>query len=316
MSTELKIFFGNSNPDLAMEICAHLDLSPGKMRIHKFSNDNIKVNIEENVRNDDVFVIQTASSPVNEHLMELLIIIDALKYASVKRITAVLPYYFYARSDKKDEPRISITARLVSDLLQAAGADRILTMNLHSPQIMGFSRIPVDQLLSNEIILNYIKNKDLNNAVVAAPDVGSAKNSRDFAKALNLPLVVLDKQRMGDQEKVKVENIIGDVRNKDVLIFDDEILSARSMIEAARVLKEHNAKRLFASATHGYFSGDALANLLSSDIEEILVTNTLPVKHLEPYKKIKILTVAELFAKAIYAIHMGESVGALFQGID
>ncbi len=312
MLRKLCIFYGHSNPTLAHQICDHLGVAPGKITIHKFSNDNIKVKIEENIRNDDVFVIQTAALPANEHLMELLIIIDALKYASAGRITAVLPNYFYARSDKKDEPRISITARLVTTLLEAAGADRILTMKLHAPQIMGFTRIPIDQLLATPVLLNHYRNKDLSNAVVAAPDVNSAKSSRVIARALNLPMVVLDKERLGDKEQVAVRNIIGDARDKDILLVDDEILSGGSVIESARVLKEHGANRIWAGCTHGFFTYNAIERIQDSPIEEVVTTNTLPQDH-DNAGKIRVLSVGRMFADAIQAINSGKSVGALFK---
>ncbi len=313
MLRQLKVFYGNSNPDLALNICKFLSIDPGKIKNYSFSNGNIKVKIEENIRNDDIFVIQTASDPINDHLVELLIMIDALKYASAGRITAVLPYYFYARSDKKDEPRISITARLITDLLQSAGADRILTMTLHSPQIMGFPRIPMDQLLATPILLEHFRQKDLSNAVVAAPDVGSAKESRTFARALNLPMVILDKERIADKEQVVMRNVIGDPAGKDVLLVDDEILSGGSMIQAARILQDNGAKRIWTACTHGFFSKNALQRIEESCIEEVVTTNTIPQQHSFSSSKLNILSVAEIFAKAIRAIHQGDSVGALFE---
>lgn len=316
MVRELRVFYGNSNPQLAEEICANLGIAAGKLKIIKFSNDNIKVKIQDNVRNGDVFVIQTASHPTNENLMELLIILDALRYASAGRITAVLPNYFYARSDKKDEPRISITARLVADLLETSGAHRILTMKLHSAQIMGFARIPMDQLLANRILLQHYRAKDLSNMVVAAPDIGNAKESRIFARALNLPLVILEKERLGDAERVIIHNIIGNAAGKDVLLVDDEILSGNTILEAAHFLKEHGAKRIFVACTHGFFTRNALKNFQNSPIEELVTTNTLPQQQSEAFSKIKILSVAELFAKAIQAIHNGDSVGALVNEMD
>jgi len=311
MLRKLQIFSGNSNPALAKEICEKLNIEPGAVRINKFSNGNIKVKIEENIRNDDVFVIQSGSNPVNDNLVEMLIMIDALKYASAGRITAVMPNYFYARSDKKDEPRISISARLVTDLLQTAGADRILTMTLHSPQLMGFPRIPIDQLLATPYLLKYYRQKDLSNAVVAAPDVGSAKESRIFAMALNLPMVILDKERLGDTETVVMRNIIGNPEGKDVLLVDDEILSGDSMLEAVKMLKEHGAKRIWAGCTHGFFTGDAMKNIQNSPIEEIVTTNTLCQSENTQCEKLIVLSVASMFAEAIKAIHMGQSIGAL-----
>ena len=313
VTNRLKVFYGNSNPGLAEEICQHLGIEPGKVTIRKFSNENLKVKIEENVRNADVFFIQTASSPVNEHLIELLIAIDALRYASAGRITVVLPYYFYSRSDKKDEPRISITARLISDLVQTAGADRILTMKLHSPQIMGFSRIPVDQLLATHIMVEYYNQMDLSNTVIAAPDVGSAKGSRIYSQLLGLPLVILDKERLGDNEKVQILNIIGDAKGKNVLLIDDEILSGGSIIEAAKFLKDHGANKIMAGCTHGFFTKNALKRIDESPIEEVVTTNTLPVETYSASKKLKVLSVAKLFADGIKAINNGDSVGELFK---
>ena len=313
MLRNLKLFYGNSNPKLAKEICIYLGVDRGQMKIRKFSNDNIKVKIEENIRNDDVFIIQTAALPTNEHLVELLVIIDALKYASAGRITAVLPNYFYARSDKKDEPRISITARLIATLLEAAGADRILTMKLHSPQIMGFPRIPIDQLLATPILLDHYQKKDLSNAVVAAPDVNSAKSSRVIARYLDLPMVVLDKERLGDREKVSMRNIIGNVKNKDVLIIDDEVLSGGSLYEAVMILRKKGARRIWAGCTHGFFTKEALTTLEASPLEELVTTNTLPQDKNSQHKKLIVLSVGKMFAEAIEAIHNGESVGALFK---
>ncbi|RPI01460.1 MAG: ribose-phosphate pyrophosphokinase [Calditrichaeota bacterium] len=315
MLRTLKVFYGNSNPCLAQDICRFLDLEPGRLTINQFSNGNIKVKIEENIRNDDVFVIQTGSSPINDHLVELLILIDALKYASAGRITAVLPNYFYCRSDKKDEPRISITARLITDLLETAGAQRILTMTLHSPQVMGFPRIPMDQLLATPTLLSHYRKKDLSNAVVAAPDVGSAKGSRLFSRALNLPLVILDKERIGDDEKVVMRNIIGDPQGKDVLIIDDEILSGGSILEATKILKEHGAKKILAGCTHGFFTNNALEKIQNSCIEEVVTTDTIPQNNIKNYSKLQVLSVAKLFADAIRAIHDGKSVGDLFENV-
>lgn len=312
----LKVFSGSSNPLLAQDICARLGIELGTAKSIRFSNNNIKIKIEENVRNKDVFVIQTAAPPVNEHLVELLIFIDALRYASAGRITAVMPYYFYARSDKKDEPRISITARLIADLLETAGADRILTMKLHSPQIMGFSHIPIDQLLATQIMVDHYKEKDLSNTVIAAPDVGSAKGSRIFAKALNRPMVILDKERLGDLEEVEMRTIIGDASGKDALIIDDEILTGRSTLEAANALKEHGAQRILAGCTHGFFTKNACERFADSPIEEVVVTDTIPLKLDRPCEKIKVLGVGQLFADGIRAIHEGTSVGALFSNLE
>ena len=312
MQNELKIFSGNSNPQLASEICTHLDIPTGKISFTTFSNDNIKVKIEENVRGADVFVVQTSCPPVSEGLVELLIMIDALKYASAERITAVLPYYPYVRSDKKDEPRISVTARLVADLLETAGADRILTMKLHSPQIIGFSRVPVDQLLATSIICSHFGRKDLADFVVVAPDVGRAKEAEGYANRLDLPMAILDKRRYADDENPTVLNLIGNVTNKHVLIFDDEILTGGSMLEGIRVLKDQGAQRVLAGVTHGILSGDACRKIEDSPIEEFIITNTIPLPREKATPKITVLSVAGLFADAILAIHSGESVSDLF----
>lgn len=310
MEGNLKVFAGQSNPDLAREICTVLGVALGNVTFTKFSNENIKVKIEENVREADVFVVQTSCSPVSDHLMELLIMIDALKYASAARITAVLPYYPYVRSDKKDEPRISITARLAADLLETAGAHRILTMNLHAEQIIGFSRIPVDQLLAIPIICHYFAENDLSNFVAVAPDVGRAKTTEHYARRLDLPMVILDKRRYGDNERAVVRHVIGDVEGKDVILLDDEILTGGSMLEGTRALKDRGAQRVLAGCVHGVLAGDAMTQIEASPIEELVVTNTIPLKRESP--KITVLSVARLFADAIRAIHEGSSVSALF----
>ncbi len=269
--------------------------------------------IEESVREDDVFVIQSGYPDTNEALMELLIIIDALKYASASRITAVVPYYPYVRSDKKDEPRISVTARLVSDLIETAGAHRILTMDLHAPQIVGFSRIPFDHLQIRHQLCNYIKEKNLDNFVVAAPDAGSAKRAEAFARRLDVPMVIMDKRRYADDDKAKILRIIGDVKGKNCFIVDDEVSTGGSMVESCRALKEAGAECLFAACTHGVFCGDALKRIQSSDITEFITTNTIDQSRCEPYDKITVLNVAKSFGDAIAAIHMGTSVSKLFQ---
>jgi ribose-phosphate pyrophosphokinase len=308
----LKIFAGKSNQGLAKDICKCLSINLGKMTYVKFSNCNIKVTINESVREDDVFVIQSGYPDTNEALMEFLIIIDALKYASASRITAVIPYYPYVRSDKKDEPRISITARLVADLLETAGANRILAMDLHSPQIGGFSHIPVDQLQIIPTMCDYISKKGLENFVVAAPDVGSAKRAEGFARRLDVPMVIMDKRRYRDDEKAEVTNIIGDVRGMNCFILDDEVSTGGSMIEACRVLKEAGANDLFAGCSHGILCGDAQERLQNSPLKEFITTNTIDQSNFTDFDKLKTLNVANLFSEAIAAIHMGTSVSKLF----
>ena len=308
MKNYLKIMAGTSNPILTSEICDYLDTPQGRISIERGPNDNIKVKIEENVREDDVFVIQTSCSPVNDHLTELLLIIDALKYASARRITAVLPYYPYVRADKKDEPRISITARLVADLLQSAGADRILTMTLHSPQIAAFSRVPVDQLWATGLICDFMRSQDVSNAVVVSPDVGSANEASAYAQILDLPIAIMDKRRYADDEIASVQNVIGDIEGRDALLFDDEVLTGGSMIEAVRILKDKGANRILAGCTHGVFSGRALELINDSPLELFATTNTIPLSSKDYIGKINVLSVSRLFGDAIKAIHHGESV--------
>lgn len=312
MKNYLKIMAGSSNPELAQGICDYLDCPPGRISIEQEANDTVKVRIRENVREDDVFVIQTSCSPVNDHFIELLLIIDALKYASARRITAVLPYYPYVRSDKKDEPRISISARLVADLLETAGADRILTMTLHSPQIAAFSRLPVDQLWATNLLCNHFRQtKDLSNAVVISPDVGSADEASHYARRLDLPLAIMDKRRKGDDEKAEMLNVIGDICDKDALLFDDEVLTGGSMMEAIRLLRQNGVHRIMAGCTHGVFSGNAIRLIEESPVEVFLKTNTLPMPPGSQSSKIETISVARLFGDAIKAIHHGESVSRL-----
>ncbi len=257
MADELKVFSGSAHRGLAEEICGLLETDLGQLAIHKFANDNIKVKIEENVRNADVFVIQPSTIPVNEGFMELLIIIDAIKHASASRITAVVPYFPYARSDKKDEPRISITARLCADLLESAGADRILTMDLHSPQIQGFCRIPADQLIALPILCDYFDNKLENDYVVVAADAGGVKHAAGYAKRLQLPLAIIDKRRFADDDKATILNIVGDVKGKKAIIFDDEISTGGTLVEAAAELLDFGATEVSAGIVHPVLVGNA-----------------------------------------------------------
>ena len=251
MRNDTLVFSGRSHPQLATSICAELGVSLGRSEVIRFSNENLMVQVHENVREADVFVVQTSSSPVNEHLMELLIFIDALKRASARRVTAVMPYFPYARSDKKDKPRISITARLVADLLEAAGADRVLTMDLHSPQIQGFFRIPVDQLKASRLVCDYWKQRDLTDYVLVAGDAGEAKELGAYANRLELPMAIVDKRRYGDDERPKAVNVIGDVRGKHCLIVDDEVASGGTLIEAADFLARNPVKK----PTVGFIAG-------------------------------------------------------------
>ncbi len=312
----MKVFSGLSNQLLAKEICNHLDIPLGKMDIIEFKNENLFVKIGENVRECDTFVIQTSTSPVNTRIMELLLMIDALKHASARRVTAVLPYFPYVRSDKKDQPRISIAARLMADLIEAAGADRILTMNLHSFQVQGFFHIPTDHLLATPVLIDYFRKSDIENTVVVAPDAGSAKRADKYARLLDLPLAIIDKRRVGNEDKAVVKHIIGDVKDKKAIIFDDEISTGGSLINTAEILNKSGVNDIRAGVIHPVLCGDSVEKIKNSCISEVVVANTIPVEGEKKIDKIKVLSVAELFAKAIRRIHNGESVSVLFSPFE
>jgi len=309
---DLKIFSGNSNLELAKGIAEKLGLALGDVTITRFSNENIKVKPNESVRGKDVFVVQTSCPPVSDNIMELLIMLHALKGASADRITAVIPYFPYVRSDKKDEPRISITAKLMADLLMTAGADRVLTMDLHAAQIQGFFDIPADQLLALPILSKYFEEKGLDNLVVVAGDVGRAKLNVKYAEKLKAPLAILEKRREDDRENAKVVTVIGDVKGKNAVMFDDEILTGGSLMELVRILKENGANEIYAGITHGILSKNAVPNIAKSELKELVITNTVPLPPEKKIDKIKVLSVAELFAEAIRRIHEGEPVSCLF----
>lgn len=311
MNARIKIFAGTSHPDLAQAICDCLDLPLSKSETVRFSNENLMVKIQENVRECDVFYIQTSAAPVHEAIMETLIAIDALKHSSAARVTAVLPYYFYARSDKKDRPRISITARLMADLLQTAGADRVLTMDLHSPQIQGFFRVPVDQLVAAPILCAHLRCEDLTDHVLVAGDVGEAKELGRFANLLHLPVAIVDKRRYGDDDKAVATNLIGEVAGKHAIIVDDEIATGGTIIEATNFLMERGALSVRVMATHAVLSGPAIERINRSVISSVLVTDTIPLQGKQS-DKVKVLSVAPVFAKAIRRIHDGDSVSDLF----
>jgi ribose-phosphate pyrophosphokinase len=308
----LKVFSGSTHVQLAHDICACLGLTLGKAHTIRFSNENLKVKIDENVREEDVFVVQTSSPPLSEGIVELLILLDALKHSSARRVTAVLPYFPYARSDKKDEPRISITARLMADLIATAGADRVLTVDLHSPQIQGFFSIPADQLTAVPVLCDELKRGDLSNTVIVAADVGEAKDAGRFAKRLDLPLAFIDKRRTGDDEKAKPAFIIGDVKGKRCLLVDDEIATGGTIFEATEFLLAHGASSVSAAVVHPVLSGRAAERLAASRLERLLVTNTIPIPPEKRTPKIQELSVAPLLAEAITRIHDGRSVSSLF----
>lgn len=312
MDEQLRVFACNSNVALAQEICDSLDIGLSKLTITRFSNDNLFVQVLENVRERDVFVLQSCTQPVSDNLMELMITLDALRSASARRITAVIPYYSYARSDKKDAPRISIAGRLIADLLQTAGANRVLTMDLHAPQVHGFFSVPVDHLTATPIITEYIgKAYDLTNSVVVAADAGGAKRVGRIAARLKLPMAIIDKRRVGDQN-VHQGFVVGEVKGKNAIIFEDEIATGSTMLTTIKTLREAGVERIIAAATHPILCGDAVHNLEASDLQELIVSNTCHVGHEKKFDKLTVLSVAPLMAEAIWRIHTGESVGALF----
>ncbi len=310
---EYKIFTGNSNPLLAAQICDYLKVPLGNAVVGQFSDGEVRVRINENIRGRDVFIIQSTCPPVNQNLMELLIIIDALRRASAERITAVLPYYGYARQDRKAEPRVPITAKLVANLITAAGATRVLTLDLHAGQIQGFFDIPVDNLFALPVLINYFKQKDLQDPVVVSPDAGGVERARALAKQLGSSLAIIDKRRTGVNE-AEIMNIIGEVEGRDTLIVDDMIDTAGTLAQAARAIKSKGALRVFASCTHPVFSGPALDRIRDSCLEEVVATNTIPLcDAARTMGKITELSVAPLLGEAIIRIHDDSSVSSLFQ---
>jgi ribose-phosphate pyrophosphokinase len=310
---ELKVFTGNAHPMLAQDICKYLKIPLGKAEVFEFKNENIFVRIQENVRERDVFVVQPLSSPVNKNLVELLIMIDALKRASAGRITAVIPYYAYGRTDKKDQPRVPITARLVADLLTTAGAGRLLTMDLHAAQIQGFFNIPVDELTALFILSNYWKKKKLDNLVVVATDIGISAHARDMAAKLNAPLAIIEKRRIGNVDMTETLNIIGEVKGMRALTIDDEIDTAGSLIGVVNALLERGATEVYSCCTHPVFSGPAKERISKSPVKEVVVTDTLPLNEEKKLDKITVLPVAPLLGEAIHRIHTGLSIGAMFE---
>jgi ribose-phosphate pyrophosphokinase len=310
----VKVISGSAHPELARDICEHLGSDLCRSTVMRFSNENMLVQIEENVREADVFVIQPSCPPVSDGIIELLMTIDALRHASAGRITAVLPYFPYVRSDKKDRPRVSITARLMVDLLETAGANRVLTMNLHSPQVQGFFRIPADQLQAAPILCDYLRqSRDLTNYVLVAGDVGESKEVGRYANRLDLPIAIVDKRRYGDDEDARATNLIGDVEGKVALIVDDEVASGGTLMEAARFVLERGAVAVKACAVHPVLSGRAIERIEASPLRQLVVTDTIPLSAQKRIDKIHIQSVARLFADAIQAIHDGSSVSRLFR---
>ncbi|HJX11947.1 MAG TPA: ribose-phosphate pyrophosphokinase [Dehalococcoidales bacterium] len=310
---ELKVFSGSAHPALTQAITEYLGIPPGKCEVIQFSNENTFVRILENVRSRDTFVVQPISSPVNSNLVELLIMIDALKRASAGRITAVIPYYGYGRTDKKDQPRVPITAKLVADLITVAGAGRVLTVDLHAAQIQGFFNIPVDELTALYVLGDYFSEREFNDLVVVAADIGATKRARDLAAKLDAPLAIMEKRRLGNADRTQTLNVIGEVEGMSALIVDDEIDTAGSLVGVVKALIDRGAHDVYACCTHPILSGSAIERIAASPVKEVVVTDTVPVPEKKKIDKIKVLSLAPLLGEAISRIHTGQSVGALFE---
>jgi ribose-phosphate pyrophosphokinase len=310
-SEQLDVYTGNANPELARKICRYLGTEIGRAEVFQFANENIFVRVLDNVREKDVFLVQSTCRPVNQSIMELLIMIDAFKRASAGRITAVIPYYAYGRSDKKDQPRVPISARLVADMITVAGADRVLTMDLHQGQIQGFFNIPVDELTAVHLLSNHFRKKELEDLVVVT-DLGFAKRARTFAELLDAPLAIIEKRRVGNLDRAEVMNVIGEVRGRRAIVVDDEIDTAGTLIETVRALEREGVDEIYACATHGVLSDPAMERIEATSLREVVLTDSIPIPRAARSSRIIQLTVAPLIGEAIRRIHRGESVGALF----
>jgi ribose-phosphate pyrophosphokinase len=309
---ELKVFTGNAHPALAGDICQYLEKPLGQCEVFEFSNENIFVRFLENIRARDVYLVQPIASPVNTRLMELFVMIDAAKRASAGRITAVVPYYGYGRSDKKDQPRVPITARLIANFIETAGADRLLTVDLHAGQVQGFFNIPVDELTALSLLAQHFRDKNLPDLTVVATDVGDAKRAGHMADRLGVPIAIVEKKRIGNKEKVEALNIIGDVKGTNALIVDDEVDTAATLVATAEIVRRNGAKEVYAGATHPILSGPAVERIEESPIKELVTTDSIPLTPEKLLPKMTVLSVAPLLGQAIQCIHTGQSVGALF----
>ncbi|MBW2171655.1 MAG: ribose-phosphate pyrophosphokinase [Deltaproteobacteria bacterium] len=308
----LVLFAGNSNPELANDVCRHIGIKLGDAEIRRFSDGEIQIEVRENVRGKDVFILQSTCTPVNDHLVELLLMMDAFKRSSAQRITAVIPYYGYARQDKKVAPRVPITAKLVADLIETAGANRVITMDLHAGQIQGFFNVPVDNLFAAPVLLQHIKNNFKNDTVIVSPDAGGAERARAFAKRLNALLAIIDKRRDAPNQ-AKAMNVVGDVDGKTAVILDDMVDTAGTLTQAALALKERGASKVHACASHAVLSGPAIERINESEIETLVVTNTIPItEHAKGCDKVRVLSVSKLFGEAIHRSHTGSSISSLF----
>lgn len=313
---QLTVFTGNSNRELAQEVCDYIGIPLGRAEVFKFSNDNTFVRIQESVRENDVFIVQSFADPINDSIMELLIMVDTLKRASAGRVTAVIPYFGYGRTDKKDQPRVPITARLVAKLVGYSGADRVLTLDLHAGQIQGFFDVPVDEMSAMSLMSRYFRDKRLREPVVVSPDLGNTKRARNFAEALDAPLAIIEKRRIGNQDKSEVLNLIGSVDGRQVVIVDDEIDTAGSITQAAEVCMQNGASAVYASCIHPVLSGPAIERLAASPIREVVVTNSIAVPLAKRIDKITVLSVAALLGETIQRIHTGASVSATYRAAE
>jgi ribose-phosphate pyrophosphokinase len=308
----MKVFTGSSNPALAKEVTDFLKIELGKCVLERFSDGEIHFYIDENVRGEDVFIIQSGNQDANFHMMELFIMMDAFKRASAERITAVIPYYCYARQDWKDKPRVPLSARLIADLIEAAGATRILTMDLHSPQIQGFFSVPVDNLRAGPVLANYLQNLDLEDLTVVSPDAGGVGRARVFAKRVSAELAIIDKRRPAPNV-AKVLHVIGEVKNRDVVILDDMVDTGGTLVQTVKALKREGAKKVYAACSHAVLSGQAVDKIVNSELEKLIVTNTIPLReNAQSSQKFVTLSVAPLFGEAIRRINKGYSVSSLF----
>ncbi len=311
---EILVFSGNANPELAKRICSYLKVPLGNAQVDRFNDGEIRIRIAEDVRGRDVFVDQPTCNPVNDNLMELLILTDAIRRSSARRITAVMPYYGYSRQDRKDRPRVPITAKLVANLITVAGANRVLTMDLHAGQIQGFFDIPLDNLFAVNTFMRYFEKMHLPNLVVVSPDVGGMKMARAYAKKFKAGLAVVDKRRINDKE-AEVMNIMGEVRGKNVCLIDDLVATAGTLVEAVAALKNAGAKKIFAAATHAVLSGPAIERIENSALEELIVTDTIPIPKEKMIPRIKVLSVGPLLGQAIERIHYEKSISTLFDKV-
>lgn len=309
----IKIFACKSAENFTKEICDCLDLPMGKINSIKFKNDNNFVQILETVREQDVYVVQTTMPPVNERIMELLITIDAIKRASAKRVTAVLPYFMYSRSDKKDQPRVPVTAKLMASMLEAAGVDRVMTCDLHNPAIQAYFNINCDRLSAQGLLQKYFQEKQLEDMVIVATDAGSSKKAYKYSEYFGCPIALIDKRRDGNDDRAIATTVIGDVKDKNAIIFDDEIDTAGSMIETAKILEKFGAKAIYAGCTHGVLSGPAIERIQNSPIKELVITNTIPLTEEKQIDKIKVLSIAPLFAESIKRLNEARPLGEILK---